>query len=142
MKIHYLAIIAYVVIFQGCGSSNAQLQNSNISKLERQTATPIATAKEFINALINDDKNKIKALSGNSRSMLNFIYRDKKALERAKRLAKTIDSNSWKETKRSNGSIEVTAQAYDSKIGKFPIVFEVMPLNNNGGQKYYISDMH
>jgi len=142
MKIDHLILIASIAVFQGCVNNNAQPQNVNVSKLARQTVTPIATAKEFINALINDDKNKIKALSGNSRSMLNFIYRDKKALERAKRLAKTIDSNSWKETKRSNGSIEVTAQAYDSKIGKFPIVFEVMPLNNNGGQKYYISDMH
>ena len=142
MKIHYLIFIASVAVFQVCAGSNAQPQNGNVSRPEKQNVTPIATAKEFINALINDDRNKIKALSGNSRSMLNFIYRDKKALERAKRLAKTIDSNSWREIRRPNGSIEVIAQAYDSKIGKFPIVFEVMPLNNNGGQKYYISDMH
>ncbi len=135
-----LLLAATATTFQGCAGSNGLQQSSSLIR-QQSAAAPIATAKAFVKALINDDRNTVEKLTAHSKNMLNFIYGNPKALQRAKRLAKTINPNSWRERVRANGSIEVTAQAYDDKTGKFPIVFELMPINNNG-QRFYISDMH
>jgi hypothetical protein len=95
-------------------------------------AQPVDVAKEFVRALIEDDREKIESLVGYSRSLLHYIYSDDdlrlKAIERAMH----IDESSWSQIYNDNGSITVTVYVDDSTIGRFPITFIVM---------YYISDL-
>ena len=118
---------------------------ANANQKDPKGAEPLDVAKAFVKAIENDDRQTVDRLVGHSKNSLNFIYGNKDALKRAKSFIKTIDNNSWEQTYNSNGSIEVKVQAYDSKIGKFPIVFEVMPAYGDGvgyGRFLYISDFH
>ena len=121
------------------------LTGSLTASVTREGAEPIDVAKAFVQALIEDDREKVERLVGHSSNLLTFIYEDKASLERAKRLAKAIDPNSWKQTYRKNGSIEVQAEANDSQIGKIPIVIEIMYAYGDGaggGRMLYVSDLH
>ena len=130
-------------------SSGSYALSLDVRVDENQTdpvgAEPIDVAKEFVEALIADDREKVEHLVGYTQDLLDFIYGDNNALERAKGLLLTIDSNSWTQEYRSNGSVEVRVDAYDSQIGKFPIVFEVMHAYGDdagGGRMLYVSDLH
>ena len=108
-------------------------------------AEPMDIAKEFIKALIEDDREKVKRLTGNSKNLLAFIYEDKTSLARAKKLAQEIDPNSWTQTYRANGSIEVRAIANDSIFGQIPIVIEIMYAYGDyvgSGRMLYVSNLH
>lgn len=57
-------------------------------------------------------------------------------------MLQAINPNSWKQTNRPNGSIEVRAEAFAGNQ-KFPIVFELVRVNDtNGKQRLYVSDLH
>ncbi len=118
---------------------------SDANQKDPKGAEPIDIAKAFVKALIEDDRDSVERLTGYSANLLAFIYEDKASLERAKRLAKEIDPDSWKQTYRSNGSIKVTAEANDDQFGKITITIEVMYAYGDGagsGRMLYVSDVY
>jgi len=140
LKISIIAIASLYIT--SCDSTNNQtvLKQQN----ELNTNEPIAVAKEFVEAIANDDRAKVEEITGHSRSLIKFIYDDKQALQRAKRLIQTIDKNSWSQKPIVGNTVtEVKAYAYDSKIGKFPIVFEISKAERPGSdRKLYVSNFH
>ena len=139
LKISIIAIASLYIT--SCDSTNNQtvLKQQN----ELNTNEPIAVAKEFVEAIANDDRAKVEEITGHSRSLIKFIYDDKQALQRAKRLILTIDNNSWRQQPINSIATEVRVDAYDSKLGKFPIVFEVSKTDRpEGNRKLYISSFH
>jgi len=118
---------------------------SDANQKDPKGAEPIDIAKAFVKALIEDDRESVERLTGYSANLLAFIYEDRSSLERAKRLAREIDPDSWKQTYRTNGSIKVTAEANDDQYGKIPITIEVMYAYGDGagsGRMLYVSDVY
>jgi len=139
LKISIIAIASLYIT--SCDSTNNQtvLKQQN----ELNTNEPTAVAKEFVEAIANDNRAKVEEITGHSRSLLKFIYDDKEALQRAKRLILTIDNNSWRQQPINSIATEVRVDAYDSKLGKFPIVFEVSKVDRpKGNRKLYVSSFH
>jgi len=141
-----IAIIATISL-TNCSNSNSQTiaPNNNIKTKQQKLISdnPIEVAKEFVEAIANDDRAKVEELTGHSRSLLTFIYGDKQALQRAKKIISTIDKNSWRQQPINSIATEVRVDAYDSKLGKFPIVFEVSKADRpEGNRKLYISSFH
>lgn len=126
-----IIILIMVLVLSG---SAAQQDLKGISAIE--------VTKEFIGAIVHGDKSRVEELTGGSGSLLQFIYADANSLARAKKMLQTINPNSWKQINRTNGSIEVRAEASDGNQ-KFPIVFELVRVKDyNGKQRLYVSDLH
>jgi hypothetical protein len=108
-------------------------------------AEPIDIAKEFVDALLNDDRVKVEEMVGYSKSLLNFIYSDSKALQRAKEVAKYIDPNSWKSTRNPMGSFKVQAVSKSKQYGEIPITIEIMYVTGDAsgrGRMLYVSNLY
>ena len=108
-------------------------------------AEPVDVAKEFVEAIRSGDRARVEEMVGYSKSLISFIYDNELSLKRAKRVISEIDSASWKQTYRTNGSIEVKAMAHDKELGDVPIFIEVMFATGDysgQGRMLYISDLH
>lgn len=104
-------------------------------------AQPVDLAKEFVKALIEDDRATIEKYLRGSKQRLDFIYKNEQVRLMAVERATYIDPNSWQQVYHSSGGATVTAKIHDPQLGVFDIGFELSTLDSYGqsqGQFWFI----
>ncbi|MEA2092226.1 MAG: hypothetical protein U9O83_07675 [Campylobacterota bacterium] len=130
-------------------SSGSYALSLDVKADENQTdpvgAQPVDVAKEFVRALIADDREMIEKLTMKSNHLLDFIFKDEQVREIAIQRAKLIEPNSWKQIYHPSGAVTVNAKINDPQLGTFDIGFELTPFQPYGaynGRFWYVNTFY
>ncbi|MEN8148049.1 MAG: Ig-like domain-containing protein [Campylobacterota bacterium] len=95
-------------------------------------AEPVDVAKEFVQALIANDRGVIERITMNNERLITFIYQDENTRQMAAERTKFIDPNSWQQTYHPGGGATVTAQIDEPQVGRYQIGFELSTTQSYG----------
>jgi hypothetical protein len=113
-------------------SSGSYALSLDVKADENQTdpvgAQPVDVAKEFVKALIEDDRDTVETLLMSSSKWLKMLYsNDQRRVNMIEKL-KNINNNSWEQNYHPSGAATVTATVYDTgSQQEIPIGFELTP---------------
>ena len=96
-------------------------------------AEPIDVAKEFVRALIEDDRDTVETLLMSGNKWLKMLYsNDQRRVNMIEKL-KNITNDSWEQNYHPSGAATVTATVYDTGLNQeIPIGFELTPASFDG----------
>jgi hypothetical protein len=93
----------------------------------------VDVAKEFVKALIEDDRDTVETLLMSGSKWLKMLYsNDQRRVNMIEKL-KNINNNSWEQNYHPSGAATVTATVYDTGLNQeIPIGFELTPTSFDG----------
>jgi hypothetical protein len=118
-------------------SSGSYALSLDVKADENQTdpvgAQPVDVAKEFVKALIEDDRDTVETLLMSGSKWLKMLYsNDQRRVNMIEKL-KNINNNSWEQNYHPSGAATVTATVYDTDLNQeIPIGFELTPTSFDG----------
>ena len=116
---------------------------ADIDQKDPEGAEPIDIAKEFVQALIEDDRGKVERffLSSGSR-WIRMLYEDEVRRTSMREYLRNINASDWKQEYQPSGAATVTTTVHDSKTNQDMLIgFELSLTNFDGtprGRMWFI----
>jgi hypothetical protein len=99
-------------------------------------AEPIDVAKEFVKALMENDRQQVETFLMDSERWTEKLYSNESRRKAMANKLSNIDNTSWEQVYHPNGAATVTATIYDDiEKQNFPIGFELTPVNMDGDRQ-------